>query len=523
VTVWKIRYYASNDTGIRHEPFVTTSPGNTSHTKSFSPDHLSAAAPEIRLLLITHAEGLQNRYTDLLLDGPAVADGGLTALGWEQTNQLAQWLVTHETIDALYSAPLLRSRLTAQRLGQALNLGVSVQDGLPGRFADGMSLPGVWDRSVRTINQRPTVQYVEPGTLYGAYAWELVEALDSIVQENWGKSVAIVLSGNGVATAVRHFFGAHALAVAVCHTGITELRRHEGLWQLVYLNRREHWPLPAQAAYRQKVEPVAGGNGDEHSADLAAVARAYNRLVPTVAEARGPEPEGRLRHLLKFAQLRPDLSVIDVGSGSGALAIILAEEGAREVVGVDTSPAMLETAELLRLQSASANVRRVSFRLAPAHALPFRDERFDVAICRLLLSHSHRPQDILEEVTRLLKHGGLLVLADLLSVDDAVKRATQNAIEEKRNPSHVAARSADQYRKLVTGAGLVIEGEQTVTFERELDEWMSDMQADQASRTLVREMIEAGLETDAAGLTARRRGDKIFFEQRLFYLKARKP
>jgi ubiquinone/menaquinone biosynthesis C-methylase UbiE/broad specificity phosphatase PhoE len=499
---------------------VTTSP--TTQAKIFSPDHLSAAQPEIRLLLITHAEGLQNRYTDLLLDGPAVADGGLTALGWEQTNQLAQWLLTHEMIDVLYSAPLLRSRLTAQRLGQALNLPISVQDELPGRFAEGTILPGAWDRSVRTVDQRPTVQYVEPGSGYGAYMWELVEALDSIVQENWGKTVGVVLSGNGVATAVRHFFGAHALAVAVSHTGITELRRHEGLWQLVYVNRREHWPLPAQAAYRQKAEPVPG-NGDEHGPDLAAVARAYNRLVPTVAEARSPEHEQRLRHLLKFAQLRPELSVIDIGSGSGAMAIILAEEGAREVVGVDTSPAMLETAELLRLQSSSANVRRVSFRLAPAHALPFRDERFDVAICRLLLDHSHKPQDILEEVARLLKHGGLLLLADLLSVDDPVKRATQNAIEEKRNPSHVAARSAEQYRKLVTAAGLVIEGEQTVTFERELDEWMSDMQADQAARTLVREMVEAGLETDAAGLTARRRGDRIFFEQRLFYLKARKP
>lgn len=498
-------------------------PSPTSSAKSFSPDHLPAAEPEIRLLLITHAEGLQNRYTDLLLDGPAVADGGLTALGWEQTNQLAQWLVTHETVDVLYSAPLLRSRLTAQRLGQALNLPVSVQDGLPGRFLDGMNLPGTWDRAVRTIDQRPTAQFVEPGSPYGVYMWELVEALDSIIQENWGRTVAVVLSGNGVATAVRHFFGAHALAVAVCHTGITELRRHDGLWQLAYVNRREHWPASPQAAYRQKVEPVAGGNGDEHGADLAAVARAYNRLVPTVAEARSPEQEQRLRHLLKFAQLRPDQSIIDIGSGSGALSIILAEEGAHEVVGVDTSPAMLETSELLRLQSTSANVRRVSFRLAPAHALPFREDRFDVAICRLLLSHSHRPQDILEEVARLLKHGGMLILADLLSVDDPVKRATQNAIEEKRNPSHVAARSADQYRKLVNAAGLIIEGEQTVTFERELDEWMNDMQVDQMARTLVREMVEAGLETDAAGLTARRRGDKIVFEQRLFYLKARKP
>jgi ubiquinone/menaquinone biosynthesis C-methylase UbiE len=217
------------------------------------------------------------------------------------------------------------------------------------------------------------------------------------------------------------------------------------------------------------------------------------------------------------------LTILDVGAGAGALAINLAEDGAREVVGVDISPVMLEAAELLRLQSRSTNVRRVSFRLAPAHALPFRDDRFDAIFCRLLLHHSHRPQDILQELARLLKHGGLLILADLLSVDDPVKRATQNAIEEKRNPSHVAARSADQYRKLVTAAGLLIEAEQTVTFERGLDEWLDDMQVEPASRIQVREMIEAGLETDAAGLNPRRRGDAIFFEQRLFYLKARKP
>ena len=123
----------------------------------------------------------------------------------------------------------------------------------------------------------------------------------------------------------------------------------------------------------------------------------------------------------------------------------------------------------------------------------------------------------------MLRHGGLLILVDLISVGDPVKRATQNAIEERRNPSHVAARSSEQYQKLVTGAGLVIEGEQTTTFERELDEWLNDMQTDPASRTIVRGMMEAGLETDAAGLNARRQGNKLIFDQRLFYLKARKP
>lgn len=506
--------------GATREPIVTTT--SPTAPKPFSPDHPTAAQPDFRLLLICHAEGLQNRYTDLLQDGPAVADGGLTAFGWEQTNLLAQWLVTHEKIDAIYSAPLLRSRLTAQRLGQALNLPIAVQDGLPGRFTPGTALPGVWEPALRTIDQRPTAQAVDPHSAYGAYLAQLVDALDTIVQENNGKTVAVVLSGNGLATAVRHFFGAHALAVTVCHTGITELRRSDGAWQLAYLNRREHLPAPPITAFRQKGEAPAGPNGDDHSGDITAISRAYNRLIPALGEMR-PEIEQRLRNLLKFAQLRPDISVLDLGSGDGMLSLMLAQDGAREVVGVDISPVMLEAAELLRLQSHSPDVRRVSYRLAPAHALPFRDERFDAVICRLVLHHSHRPQDILAEVARLLKHGGVLILADLLSVDDPVKRATQNAIEEKRNPSHVAARSADQYRKLVTGAGLVIENEQVTTFERELDEWLDDMQAEQVPRSQVKDMIEAGLETDAAGLNARRRGDRIYFEQRLFYLKAKKP
>ncbi len=57
-----------------------------------------------------------------------------------------------------------------------------------------------------------------------------------------------------------------------------------------------------------------------------------------------------------------------------------------------------------------------------------------------------------------------------------------------------------------------------------LDEWLDDMQTDQAPRTVVREMVEAGLETDAAGLHARRQGNKMIFSTSgCFYLKARKP
>jgi SAM-dependent methyltransferase len=141
----------------------------------------------------------------------------------------------------------------------------------------------------------------------------------------------------------------------------------------------------------------------------------------------------------------------------------------------------------------------------------------------MVLHHARRPAAILDELYRVLKPGAALILADLLSADDPVKRATQNAIEEKRNPAHVAARSVDQYRKLVTDAGLTVAGTEVVSFERELEEWLRASSADPANGVVVREMMEAGLETDAAGIHVRRQNGLLVFDQRMLYLRAVRP
>jgi ubiquinone/menaquinone biosynthesis C-methylase UbiE len=227
-----------------------------------------------------------------------------------------------------------------------------------------------------------------------------------------------------------------------------------------------------------------------------------------------------VENLLRFARLPEGASILDVGAGSGALTLTLAEVKPHEIIGVDISPVMLERAELRRLNSPPSVARTVYFRLAAAHALPFRDERFDIVICRLVLHHIRDAGKVLDELVRVLRPGGVLILADLLSVDDPVKRATQNAIEERRNPTHHAARSAQQYRDLITQAGLTVVDEKTVTFERELDEWLAELPLDSANGAIVRDMMEAGVETDAAGLHARRQGETIIFEQRLYYCKA---
>jgi ubiquinone/menaquinone biosynthesis C-methylase UbiE len=330
----------------------------------------------------------------------------------------------------------------------------------------------------------------------------------------------LVLNGVAVASIVRAFFGAQTLPIAIQHAAIAEVNRRAGIWQLAYVNRREHLPKSILSPLQGQTNAVASEASLEIE-ELARVEEVYNRLgtrslagIPQAGRAQ------RMRDLLRWVKIPPEMRILDVGTGAGQLATMLAEDGAAEVVGIDVSPVTLEAAEYQRLARPSTAASRVTYRLAPAHSLPFSDERFDAEFCRLVLQHARKPDRALQELVRVLKTGGLFVLAELLGVEDPVRRATQTAIEERRNGAHITVRTADQLRRLLTAAGLTIEAEKTAVFDRELDDWLSDMDADQASRAAVRDMMEAGIETDASGLHVRRQGSKLLFEQRFLYIRA---
>ncbi|MEZ4861298.1 MAG: methyltransferase domain-containing protein [Caldilineaceae bacterium] len=475
----------------------------------------------IRLLLICQAEGLQSRYADL-----STEDSGLTALGWEQTNLLALWLAAHEKVDVLISAPQLRSRLTAQRLGQTLGKAVTLDRQLPYRSRvrqdrqQSVAQPQ-WERRHLFSPLHMHEQFASDAE-YTTFLENLLPIIQRIIKEQWGKTVTLVLDGNAIAAILGAVCRTKGLAFSINHTSISEIVWHHGEWCIVYVNRLEHNLAPALVPATSS-ETVATQSTASDEEDLSQVLAVYNRVLSADIDIHDQSHEQRVRHLLKFANLAKGQRALDVGAGTGLLTMMMAEDGASEVVGVDISPAMLEMAEYLRLSSASKAARNVSFRLAAAQKMPFRNESFDVVICRLLLHHSHKPERILQEIKRVLKPGGTMVLAELLGADDPVKRATQNTIEARRDPSHVAAYSVDQYRKLINQTGLTIETESVAVFEQDLEEWLSDLQSNPASRSVVREMMEAGLETDAAGLNVRRHSGKLVFDQRLLYLKAVKP
>jgi SAM-dependent methyltransferase len=89
------------------------------------------------------------------------------------------------------------------------------------------------------------------------------------------------------------------------------------------------------------------------------------------------------------------MRILDVGTGTGRAALLLARGGA-EVTGVDASSEMLAVAR----QHASADGLAVRFQEGDAHALDFPDRSFDVAVSLRVLMHTPRWRSALAELCR---------------------------------------------------------------------------------------------------------------------------
>ena len=102
-----------------------------------------------------------------------------------------------------------------------------------------------------------------------------------------------------------------------------------------------------------------------------------------------------------------DIHVLEVGTGPGFFAILLAEEG-YQVTAIDLTPSMLVQAR----RNAGPLVGRIDFMEMNAQSLRFGDERFDVILSRNVTWNLPEPEKAYAEWTRVLKPGGLLLNFD---------------------------------------------------------------------------------------------------------------
>ena len=114
-----------------------------------------------------------------------------------------------------------------------------------------------------------------------------------------------------------------------------------------------------------------------------------------------------LHEIERFLPEGRSLDILDVGTGTGFFAVLLAQQGHR-VEGIDLTPAMLEEARTLAKQR---NLD-ITFREMDAQNLAYPDGTFDVVISRNLTWTLPDPERAYASWFRVLKPGGVLLNFD---------------------------------------------------------------------------------------------------------------
>ena len=121
----------------------------------------------------------------------------------------------------------------------------------------------------------------------------------------------------------------------------------------------------------------------------------------------------RRRFVGKLKKYAAEGTIADVGCGPGYLLQVIAKEYPTiKLIGVDISKAMVERAKANFESLGLAD--RVEFREGSADHLPFEDQSQDVIVSTLSLHHWADPEAALNEIHRVLKPGGKMLVLDLM-------------------------------------------------------------------------------------------------------------
>jgi ribosomal protein L11 methyltransferase len=138
-------------------------------------------------------------------------------------------------------------------------------------------------------------------------------------------------------------------------------------------------------------------------------------LDPGMAFGTGTHPTTALclRALSALLAARPGAAVLDVGTGSGLLAIAAARLGARRAVGTDDDPVALRVAA----ENAARNGVRLELLADPPEAVP---GAFEVVVANIL---ANTLVELAADVAAHLEPGGVALVSGILAPQEAEVRA----------------------------------------------------------------------------------------------------
>ncbi len=126
-------------------------------------------------------------------------------------------------------------------------------------------------------------------------------------------------------------------------------------------------------------------------------------------------------------------TVLDVACGSGIVACELAKF-VLHVTGIDITPTMIEQAKLMQKEKKLDNF---TWKIGDILTLPFDDSSFSLVITRYSIHHLLEPQKVIDEMIRVCKEDGRIVIIDVTLESNKIDE--YNKVEKLRDPSHTKA------------------------------------------------------------------------------------
>ncbi|MGH7275848.1 MAG: class I SAM-dependent methyltransferase [Candidatus Rokuibacteriota bacterium] len=235
--------------------------------------------------------------------------------------------------------------------------------------------------------------------------------------------------------------------------------------------------------------------------------------VTSAAHAAGDD----LETLLAWGRACRPARVLDVATGGGHTALAFAAIAAR-VVAVDMTEPMLRVArDFIRGRGAT----NVEFAAGDVEALPFRDGAFDVVTCRIAPHHFADVAAAVRQVHRVLKRGGSFLVQDILGHDEPDTNAFITEVEKRRDPSHVRAYRAAEWKAFLRAAGLTIMDDASLPKIRVWDDWTGRMRMSAEARRDLEAFVRAAPERCRAAFDFKVSGNAVeSFTDRMILLRA---
>lgn len=197
--------------------------------------------------------------------------------------------------------------------------------------------------------------------------------------------------------------------------------------------------------------------------------------------------------------------VLDMACGAGSATMAFAER-CKSAVGIDVVDAPLARA---RAAAAERGLHNACFTLSEVERIPFGEGAFTGAICRFSFHHFVHPERVFSEMARVVEPGGWMVISDMASSEDPEKAAFQNELERLCDPTHGRTLPISEFQRMFAEHGfrtaMKVERDSRLT----IDDWIRFGGASAENAARLRELAEAAVDNDRAGLRMTRERDTI--------------